>query len=160
MKKYNQIEQLNILFGNADHAAQEKTPINGENNDLTAFGRRNGTEHRSNTANALTWQIIRFIQRHGGQAERVAVMGVPREAGGRTIWTHTNMTVGTADISATIQGRSVKIEVKIGTDRQSEAQKRYQNDIEQAGGIYYIARTFEEFLKWYNLLWGTATIKG
>lgn len=149
MKKYNQIEQLNILFGNADHVAQEKTPTNGDNTDLTAFGRRNGTEHRSNTANALTWQIIRFIQRHGGQAERVAVMGVPREAGGRTIWTHTNMTVGTADISATIQGRSVKIEVKIGTDRQSEAQKRYQKQVEDAGGIYYIARDFETFQSWY-----------
>lgn len=149
MKKYNQIEQLNILFGNADHVAQEKTPTNGENTDLTAFGRRNGTEHRSSTANTLTGQIIRFIQRHGGQAERVAVMGVPREAGGRTIWTHTNMTVGTADISATIQGRSVKIEVKIGTDRQSEAQKRYQKQVEDAGGIYYIARDFETFQSWY-----------
>lgn len=149
MKKYNQIEQLNILFGNADHVAQEKTPINGENTDLTAFGRRNGTEHRSSTANTLTGQIIRFIQRHGGQAERVAVMGVPREAGGRTIWTHTNMTVGTADISATIQGRSVKIEVKIGTDRQSDEQKRYQKQVEDAGGIYYIARDFVTFQSWY-----------
>ena len=149
MKKYNQIEQLNILFGNADHVAQEKTPINGEKTDLTAFGRRNGTEHRSSTANTLTGQIIRFIQRHGGQAERIAVTGLLRKFGNGYKWTRTNMTVGTADISATIQGRSVKIEVKIGTDRQSDEQKRYQKQVEDAGGIYYIARDFETFQSWY-----------
>ena len=149
MKKYNQIEQLNILFGNADHVAQEKTPINGEKTDLTAFGRRNGTEHRGSTANTLTGQIIRFIQRHGGQAERIAVTGLLRKFGNGYKWTRTNMTVGTADISATIQGCSVKIEVKIGTDRQSDEQKRYQKQVEDTGGIYYIARDFKTFQSWY-----------
>lgn len=64
------------------------------------------------------------------------------------------MTVGTADISATIRGRSVKIEVKIGRDRQSEAQKRYQASIEAAGGIYYIARNIDDFMQWYNQTFG------
>jgi hypothetical protein len=41
-------------------------------------------------------------------------------------WTKGTSTAGSADISATIKGRSVKIEVKIGKDRQSEAQKKYQ----------------------------------
>ncbi len=44
-----------------------------------------------------------------------------------------------------------KIEVKIGADRQSAAQAAYQNEIEKAGGIYYIARTFTDFLQWYEL---------
>ena len=61
--------------------------------------------------------------------------------------------VGTADISATIGGRSVKIEVKVGRDRQSEAQRIYQQQVEAAGGIYYIATDFESFVKWYNELW-------
>jgi hypothetical protein len=64
------------------------------------------------------------------------------------------MTVGTADISATIRGRSVKIEVKIGRDRQSDAQKRYQASIEAAGGIYYIARNIDDFMQWYNQTFG------
>lgn len=147
----DQVMQLNILFGIEQGA--EICPV--------AHERSEGGRHKGgDAANALTRQIIRFIQSRGGQAERIAVTGLLRKFGNGYKWTRTNMTVGTADISATIQGRSVKIEVKIGTDRQSDEQKRYQKQVEDAGGIYYIARTFEEFLKWYNSLWGTATIKG
>jgi hypothetical protein len=59
------------------------------------------------------------------------------------------MQKGSADLSATINGRSVKIEVKIGRDKQSEFQKKYQEQIEQAGGIYVIIRSFSEFLNFY-----------
>ena len=38
----------------------------------------------------------------------------------------------------------MKIEVKFGSDRQSEHQKEYQKAIEAAGGVYLIARTFEQ----------------
>jgi hypothetical protein len=65
-------------------------------------------------------------------------------------WIPSGSTKGSADISATIAGRSVKIEVKAGKDRQSEAQKKYQADIERSGGVYIIARTFGEFLWWYE----------
>lgn len=113
------------------------------------------------TANGLTRCIIDFITLHGGQAERISITGKANEIRnncGRVVgvkWTKSHMTIGTADISATIGGRSVKIEVKIGTDRQSEAQKKYQQQIEQAGGLYYVARNFEDFVKWYNSLWKT-----
>jgi hypothetical protein len=59
-------------------------------------------------------------------------------------------TNGTADISATIKGRSVKIEVKIGKDRQSDAQKQYEQDVIKAGGLYFIARDFDSFIEWYD----------
>jgi hypothetical protein len=39
--------------------------------------------------------------------------------------------------------------VKYGKDRQSEVQKRYQESIEAAGGTYFIARTFDEFMIFY-----------
>jgi hypothetical protein len=83
-------------------------------------------------------------------------MGVARtkkSTDGRVLgvtWTKGTGTAGSADISATIKGRSVKIEVKIGKDRQSEAQKRYQENIEKAGGTYYIARNFDDFVEWYE----------
>lgn len=105
------------------------------------------------TANGLTQCIIDYIRLHGGQAERIAIMGRPQQMGRQVVWTKSHMTVGTADISATIHGRSVKIEVKIGKDRQSTEQKEYQQQIEQAGGIYYIATDFPTFKKWYESLW-------
>jgi hypothetical protein len=65
-------------------------------------------------------------------------------------WTKGTGTPGSADISATIRGRSVKIEVKYGKDRQSEVQKVYQQMIEDAGGVYYISRTFDDFIEFYD----------
>jgi hypothetical protein len=116
------------------------------------------------TANGLTKCIIDFLTFAGQQAERISntgrmidtrqtfedVIGNTRIIGG-TNWIPGTGTNGTADVSATIAGRSVKIEVKIGRDIQSPAQKNYQKSIESAGGIYVIASTFEGFLSWFIL---------
>ncbi len=107
------------------------------------------------TANGLTKCIIEYIKIKGGQAERINTTGTPvveRGENGRRLvsWRYGNTTKGSADISATIKGLSVKIEVKIGSDRQSPEQKKYQQEIENAGGIYYIARNFADFVKWYD----------
>jgi hypothetical protein len=122
------------------------------------------TAWNDNSANALTKCVIAWIQFMGGQAERISSQGQYRE--GKKIpvgsgimahtkqlpgkWTPGQSTKGTADISATIRGRSVKIEVKYGKDRQSDAQKEYQAAIERAGGVYIIVRDFDSFVEWYE----------
>jgi hypothetical protein len=114
------------------------------------------TMYKDSTANGLTRAICDFINYQGYQAERINTMGTAREkktTAGKVIgvtWTKGTSTAGSADISATIKGRSVKIEVKIGKDRQSEAQKRYQENIERAGGTYIIAKDFDSFVEWYE----------
>lgn len=120
-------------------------------------------KYTDKTANGLTKCIIDFLNFKGHQAERIASSG--RVIDNRQTYTNVigqNVTIGstkyipgtstkgTADISATINGKSVKIEVKIGKDRQSDYQKQYQQKVEQAGGIYIIAKDFESFLQWYN----------
>ncbi len=119
--------------------------------------------YRDDTANGLTKCIIDMIRLKGGQAERISntgrvidrrktytnVLGFTRTIGS-TEWIPGTGTRGSSDISATIAGKSVKIEVKIGADRQSEAQKKYQSDIEKAGRLYYIAKDFTSFVEWYN----------
>jgi len=113
-------------------------------------------------ANGLTKCVIDFIRLTGGMAERINCTGryVDRsqtfeDVTGRvrTIgtgqWLPTSGVKGTADISAVIQGRAVKVEIKI-RDRQSEDQKKYQEATERAGGIYLIVRSFAEFYDWYN----------
>jgi predicted transcriptional regulator len=62
----------------------------------------------------------------------------------------TTGTKGSSDISATINGKSVKIEVKIGSDRQSKYQIEYQERTEKSGGIYLIAKDFESFYNDYK----------
>lgn len=119
------------------------------------------------TANGMTKCIIQYVRLRGGQAERINTMGRPidrrkvyQDAVGLTRsigsieWIKGTGTRGSADISATIKGQSVKIEVKIGTDRQSQAQKEYEKNIEAAGGIYYIARDFTSFVEWYHSKFG------
>jgi hypothetical protein len=122
------------------------------------------TDWKDNSANSLTKCVIAWIQFMGGQAERISSQGQYRE--GKKIqvgtgsiaytkqlpgkWTPGQSTKGTADISATIKGRSVKIEIKYGRDVQSEVQKQYQASIERAGGVYIIVRSFDEFVEWYQ----------
>jgi hypothetical protein len=117
------------------------------------------TDWKDNSANNLTKCIIFWIKAMGGQAERISNQGQYRAGNkiqvGDTFkqlpgkWTPGTGTKGTADISATIRGRSVKIEVK-QKDKQSEAQKQYQQSIESAGGIYQIFRDFDSFVLWYE----------
>lgn len=120
-------------------------------------------KYRDDTANGLTKCIVDFIRLKGYQAERINTTGIPIDTSrqvtdilghARTIggvhWRSGGGTNGSADISATIKGQSVKVEVKIGKDRQSEAQKEYQKQVEQAGGLYFIAKDFTAFVEWYN----------
>ncbi len=122
-------------------------------------------KYNDKTSNGLTTCIIDHLRLEGWQAERISVTG--RYVGGTRLvtdvigrtkqigsakWISPSMQVGTADIACTIQGRSVKIEVKIGRDRQSQKQIEYQHQVERAGGIYYIAKDFESFYNWYQKL--------
>jgi hypothetical protein len=113
------------------------------------------------TANGLTKMVIDWITLNGGQAERISNMGryidsskVVTNVLGQRMKIGSGKfipgagTNGTADISAIVKGRSVKIEVKM-KDKQSDAQKKYQESVERAGGIYYIVRSFDEFIEKY-----------
>lgn len=118
-----------------------------------------------NETNGLTKAVIAWIQVHGYQAERISTTGryIDNRKKVTDVMGHTRMlgsgkyipgtgTKGSADISATIAGRSVKIEIKneATNDRQSEAQKKYQDAIERAGGVYLIVRTFSGFVEWWK----------
>jgi hypothetical protein len=115
------------------------------------------------SANGLTRCIIDWLRLNGNQAERIAVTGRyidnsrivtdvigRRRRIGSGQWIRPSMQPGTADLSATINGWSVKIEIKMPGDRQSKVQKEYQRQVEQAGGIYIIASSFEQFMDWYK----------
>lgn len=120
-------------------------------------------KYNDKTSNGLTRCIIDWITFNGGQAERISntgryidstkqvkdVLGRSRTIGSGQYIKGTG-TNGTADISATIMGRSIKIEVKIGKDRQSQAQIDYQESVTKAGGQYWIAKDFDSFYFHYE----------
>jgi hypothetical protein len=121
-------------------------------------------DFKVSTSNGLTKAVIHFLRLKGHQAERISntgriidrsqvvsdVMGHRRTIGSKQ-WIPGTGTNGTADISSTIFGMSVKWEVKNKStnDRQSEAQKRYQAEVEKSAGKYFIVSCFAQFLNTY-----------
>ena len=119
------------------------------------------------TANGLTNCIIHFIRLSGGMAERISSEGriidqrkAVTDYLGRTKVigsikrVYASTTKGTADISSIIQGKSVKIEIKIKKDKMSDYQKAYQDQVIKAGGIYLVVKDFASFYRWYILKFG------
>ena len=120
-------------------------------------------KYTDKTANGLTKCIVDYLNFSGHVASRINNMGTWRADksninGG--FYTRSNQMKGIADIDSTINvkitgipvGLSVKWEVKIGKDTQSEAQKEYERKITASGGHYYIVKTFEDFLQKYTSL--------
>lgn len=117
------------------------------------------------SANDITKTVIAFLKAEGHQAERISTtgryidtrvdytdaLGHKRQVGSGK-WIKGSGTRGSADISCTIKGQSLKIEIKYGKDRQSEDQKVYQANVEQAQGRYWIVRDLDGFINEYDKL--------
>lgn len=106
--------------------------------------------------------IVEFLNLSGHQAEKRAVMGrqivspnIKTSLGtiqGKTTYIPSTGTKGSADISCTIYGLAVYVEVKLGRDKQSEFQKKYESAVTKAGGFYFIAHDEDDFLVKYKEL--------
>ena len=154
MKKKKSITKLNELELSHLKEKYPNTPV---------FALEGTIKNKDATANELEKSICKFLTLSGHQAERIKnmgrmldntkvvkdIMGINRTIGSKQYIRGTG-TNGTADISATIKGRSVKIEVKIGKDKQSEQQREYELDIINAGGQYWIAKDFDSFYFHYE----------
>lgn len=118
---------------------------------------------KGKSASGVEKNIIDYIRLNDFQAEIIKVVG--REIIGKDVhtslgvlkgkrkWIPTTGTKGSSDVSATVYGLSVKIEVKLRHDRQSDAQRKYEAAITKAGGIYFIAKSEDDFLvKWKEMM--------
>jgi len=118
---------------------------------------------KDTSANSLTQCILKWLRVNGHQAERINTqgrrmdqtrvvtdcLGYKRQIGS-VKWCPGTGTRGSADISAVMNGRAVKIEVKWGKDKISADQIKYAESVTKAGGVYVVARTFQGFWEWYN----------
>lgn len=125
-------------------------------------------KYSDSKTNGLTKCVISFIVLSGYQAERISNSGryienkkkfVDVAGRNRTVgsgkWIPGSGTAGTADISAIIRSKKGtvipwKIEIKFKADKQSEAQKRYEETITDVGGVYSIVKTFDQFIDIYD----------
>ena len=99
-------------------------------------------------SNGLTTFIINFLNWSGYRATRINTMG--RQVNGR--WIPSATRKGSADISATVKGKSIQIEIKVGSDRPRPEQLAEQQRERQAGGIYEFVSTPEGFFELFDKL--------
>ena len=111
------------------------------------------------TANGLTTFICNYLSWMGHRATRINVMGrlidgVEKQPSGAKIgvkkWLPSSTRKGTADISATIKGRSVMIEIKVGRDKPRPDQLAEQERERRAQGIYEFIGTPGQFFEIYD----------
>jgi hypothetical protein len=110
-------------------------------------------------ANGLTSFICNFLSWKGHRATRINVMGrlidgVEKQPSGAKIgvkkWLPSTTRKGSADISCTIFGKAVQIEIKVGRDKPRPDQLTEQIRERKAGGIYEFIGTPEQFFELYD----------
>ena len=110
-------------------------------------------------SNGLTNYIVNAINWQGGNATRVSSAGrlvdaTEKQKSGTILtvkkYIPSTTRKGTADVTATIRGRSVKFEIKIGADKASADQLKEQAREISAGGYYFFVKTPEDFWLCYE----------
>ncbi len=117
------------------------------------------------TANGLEQCICDFMKFEGHFSERIKNQGRKvdktevvsdvlgrRRVIGSSHYIAGSGTNGTSDVKIQLApyGITWSCEVKIGKDRQSEAQQTYQAKVTKVGGYYTLTHTFDEFLEQYD----------
>jgi hypothetical protein len=109
------------------------------------------------TANSLTKAIVDFLNMSGHFASRINNQGTfvrDKFKAGGGYYRPSTQVKGIADISANINRNGtaypVWIEVKVGKDKMSEAQKTFKERVEALGAAYLVVGSFDQFHALYN----------
>lgn len=116
--------------------------------DIKAGRQAKAAKAKRETANGMTANILRVVNSQPGcVAYRVNNTGIWDEAKG--IFRKSHTAPGLPDIFGIVGGRFLGVEVKAGRDKMSAEQMHRKFEIERAGGLYFEARSTDEFLKWF-----------
>ena len=94
-------------------------------------------------------QILDYLRLQGFFAWKNNNQGIYDEA--RNCW-RTIETKGIADITAVRNGVVLFCEVKTDIGIQSESQKQFEESLKDHGGIYVLARSLDDIIKWLESL--------
>ena len=100
--------------------------------------------------NEITKAIVTYLNMNDYFVWRQNNMGVYNEKRGRYMKNPNNKR-GVADvIGLKWDGTFFAVEVKYGKDKQSPEQIEFQAQVEKRNGIYYIAKSFDDFLNQFE----------
>lgn len=115
------------------------------------------TSFSDGSANELTKAVLAYLSLKGHYARRLSsegryrpgkefedVLGHKKQLGGQWI---AGSNTGMADIFVVLNpsGRFLGVEVKYGKDRQGPDQKEFEDEVKNAGGLYILIRTWDDF---------------
>ena len=104
---------------------------------------------KDSSANELTKSVIYdLIHVRGAAAYRINNVGIWDAK--RGTYRKGGTVKGIPDIIGVIDGRFIGIEIKYGKDRQSADQKVVEQEIQGAGGVYFIAKSYADYLEKIN----------
>lgn len=122
-------------------------------------------KYSDKTEKGLKQCIKDFVEMQGGVCNNIVTTGRKKDDRrlvrdvlghykiiGSVKWLHTSSKLGASDLSLIVAGRPIEVEIKIGKDRQREAQIIYERAVVNAQGLYWIVRSFDEFYNKYLTL--------
>jgi len=155
MKRHNLPPENSLLFDaykdSENKAFEQLKKLSWQNSKLPEYAKFTPV-YTDKTTKGLTKCVTDLIKFSGYHVERTGCYGTPiKERNGKIRLVESYSQVGTSDLKACINGRWVSIEIKnhYTKDKQSEAQKKYQSNIEKYGGVYVIASSFPQFYDWF-----------
>jgi hypothetical protein len=102
------------------------------------------------TTNELTQSIIAWLTLNGHYCSRIQSQGQWNQR--LKMFIKSNVKKGIGDIMAVVWGKTLMIEVKVGRDKLSEHQIKTQQQVAESGGLYYVARNFQDFFDFYQTI--------
>lgn len=109
-------------------------------------------KYSDGSANSLTTIVRDFLKMKGHYCGRTNTTGTYSVKLGKYI--HSGATRGQTDLNCIVNGRSVQVEIKFGRDKLSPAQVEIMEQVQAAGGIYLIVRSFNDFIMQYQQITG------
>ena len=106
---------------------------------------------KDSSANELTKSVLYdLIEVRGAAAYRINNVGIWDAK--RGVYRKGGTVKGIPDIIGVLDGRFIGIEIKYGKDRQSADQKVVEQEIQGAGGVYFITKSYADYLEHINSL--------
>lgn len=134
---YDQYVELNEM-----HLLTQHTPYPSELSK--SLGNSEG-------ANLLTRLIIKHAKLSGFEFIRTSNTGIPiinRATGKVEGWRQSQAKAGSIlDITGSIHGEHVSVEVKYGKDRLSQGQREHIEAVHSRGGLAFVCRTYSDYIE-------------
>ena len=100
------------------------------------------------SANSITRRIVKEIRANGGFATRLNSTGMYRADLKKFV--SSQQVLGMPDVLACLNGQFLGVEIKVGRDTLSNAQKQTHTALIDAGATIYVAHSFEGFNAWFT----------